>query len=115
VVIVAGRSTKPLDSPYREMTYYRVLMNGAEIDIPQLGGGGSVSGFWVSRAVRAISAEEAAERAKALVLSNWSEGKYQHANRKAVPVLRVDTVERTSFIRYLMHPKSGFTFYGDEK
>ena len=96
------------------MTFYRVLVNGEQIELPDTDGGKPIIGFFASRAVRANTPDEAAERAKAIVLAKWADDKYQEGNRKGPPVLRIEKAERTSFVRYLTHPKRGFVFYAED-
>lgn len=96
------------------MAVYRVLIRGAEIDVPSADGGRPIIGFYASRAVRAATREKAAEWAQALVASNWASEQHQRSNRKGPPVLRVERVERIGLLRYLTHPNHGFTFYTDE-
>ena len=49
------------------MSYYRVLINGKGISMPSEDGSSTVIGFFTTRAVKAQCAEEAVEKAKAIV------------------------------------------------
>jgi hypothetical protein len=94
---------------------YQVLVRGTEIDVPGAGGGRAIVGFHATRAVRAPTADQAAQWALALVASEWTREPHQRSNRKGPPVLRVEKVGRIGLFRYLTHPNRGFTFCTDEQ
>lgn len=95
------------------MAFYRVLLNGTGIRVPNPGGGNSIIGFYTTRAVRAGSVEEAVERAKALVNADWVSGHYQKSNAGKHPSLTIENVFSEHFFGYLTFRNKGYTFYPD--
>jgi hypothetical protein len=95
------------------MAFYRVMLNGTGILIPEIDSGKSIVGFYTTRAVMAVSVEKAIERAKALVNSEWLSARYQKTNKGDHPILTVDDVFTEHFFGFLTFHNKGYSFYTD--
>lgn len=95
------------------MAFYRVCLQGTGIRVPDLDGGNSITGFYATRAIRAGSAEEAVDRAKALVDVDWVSGTYKQSNTGQRPILTVEDVFSDHLLGYLIFRNKGYTFYTD--
>jgi len=94
--------------------YYRVILHGTGIRFVYGDETRTANGFYTSRGVRAGSAEEAVQKAKASVLATWSTQEYVSANKGGMPQLSSDTVEQVSFWQARKIPKTGHTFYAED-
>lgn len=91
------------------MPYFRVRIEGTGISVPMEG---SVAvGFFATRAVRAESPSHAAEKARSMVASSWTTGKYSGWNKGAAPTLQVDEVWRSTWLKDLFFVNDGHTFF----
>jgi hypothetical protein len=95
------------------MPFFRVVLHGTGINFRIEGGSTPCIGFYTSRAVRANSAEEAAEKATQSVLAVWATEEYVRANAGGVPLLSIDKVEKVSFWQARKIPNNGHTFYAE--
>lgn len=93
------------------MPYFKVMLEGKGIDIPSEENKPSITGFFTTRLVRASTTEEAEEKAKTVILAEWTSGEYARANKGRLPSLTVSSLEKTSFIESLKSKYSGYSFY----
>lgn len=99
------------------MPYYRVMLHGTEIRIPGEDPGQPIVGFYATRLVRGDSEDVAVLLAKERVTAEWAGPEYSAINLGRLPVLRAESVTRTSFLDRLMFPNKGHVFYasGDDE
>ncbi len=95
------------------MAYFRVLLHGTGIRLPRGSGDGYLIGFYTTRAVHAASIHEAIDRAKAQILTEWSDGGYRELNAGEHPNLAVESVYSEDFSGYLTFRNTGYSFYTD--
>ena len=93
------------------MAYFKVMLHGEGVEVPDVGGGPPIVGFYTTRLVRAVSPEEAKKKAAALVVADWSSGEYATSNRAGVPRLTVESVHPTGWLQSLTFRNKGHTFY----
>jgi len=93
------------------LPYFKVMLEGKGIDIPSEENGPPITGFFTTRLVRASTIEEAEEKAKTMILTEWASGDYARANKGSFPSLTVSSMEKTSFIESLKSKYSGYSFY----
>lgn len=93
------------------MPYFRIMLEGKGIDVPADDNGHSIAGFFTTRLVKAATGEESEEKAKNLILSEWSSGPYAKANKGSLPVLTVSSITKNSFIESLKFKNEGYSFY----
>ena len=91
--------------------YFRVLLEGEGIEVPSKDNGPSIAGFFATRLVRAGTADEAEEKAKSMILSEWTSGSYANANKGSLPNLTISSVHKSSFMERFMSKFEGYTFY----
>ena len=95
------------------MPYFRVLIEGAGLDIRRSDDEPSIVGFVVSRDVYAKTATEASSMAVARIAEEWREGAYSHY--AAVPSLEASEVRPISLLRALLRGHRGYVFYADSQ
>ena len=94
------------------MPYFRVVLEGTGIDVPCLEAGGApMVGFFTTRLVKAGTVEEAEEKAKKMVLLDWTVGEYASANQGGKPALRVEAIYSASWWQWLIFKNTGHSFY----
>lgn len=93
------------------MPYFKVMLEGNGIDIPSEENEHSITGFFTTRLVRAATTEEAEEKAKTMILTEWASGEYARANKGSLPSLTVSSMEKTTFIKSFKSKYSGYSFY----
>jgi hypothetical protein len=91
------------------MPSFRVLVEGK--DIRASVGHTSAVGFFTTRAVRANSANEAAEKVTSMLIHDWTSGRYASWNGGQAPTLSVQNVWHTSWFKDLFFINDGHTFY----
>jgi len=91
------------------MVYFRVLLEGSEIDIPV--GSERAVGFFVTRVVRAGSIADAGAKAMRVVAAEWSIGRLHHLN--ASPSLSVSEVSRVGLITGAFARQPGYVFHSN--
>lgn len=91
------------------MPYFKVLIQGKDISVLSEDGTACVRGFFATRLVKAHSVVEATSTAKAIILSEWALN--EASNSQGIPSLAVESVDQTSFFRWLVFKNAGFTFY----
>src|SRR5262245_6545431 len=96
------------------MKWFRVILHGTGICLRSEDGSAPAIGFYTSRGVRADCAEEAIDKAKRSVLSEWEAGEYKAVNSGETPLLTTDTVEQIGFWQARKIPNRGHTFYTEE-
>ena len=91
------------------MPYFRVRIEGTGISVPTER---SVAvGFFATRAVRAKSPEHAAEKARSMVATAWTTGKYSGWSNGAAPALHIDDVWRSSWLKDIFFVNDGHSFF----
>lgn len=93
------------------MHHYRVLIEGTGINM-EFESGKNVQGFFATRLVSAGSANEASDKALALVRESLAADPTSQPFRSAQ--LLVSEVEAISFLARLRGAKKGYTFYAAE-
>lgn len=93
------------------MPYFKVMLEGNGIDIPSEENGPSIAGFFTTRLVRASTTEEAEEKAKKIILTEWTSGEYARTNKGLLPNLTLSSVEKATLIECLKSTYSGYSFY----
>jgi hypothetical protein len=96
------------------MPYFSVTMEGKGINIKQDDESQSIIGFFTTRIVRAVSSEDAENKAKDMITAEWSSGNYAAMNKGILPTLAVESVSQKTMIEYLIFKNSGYTFYSSE-
>lgn len=96
------------------MPYFCVILHGTGILLESEDASPPIIGFYTTRTVSAVSAEEAVEKARRAVRALWASGEYHALNKGALPVLTVDTVKQVSLWQFLRSPNKGHTFYAIE-
>ncbi len=99
------------------MPFYRVMLHGKGINVDLDDEWGPMIGFFTTRLVKADSAAEAEDKAKAMVLSEWSSGTNAEANKDMLPILSVESVNESTFVESLSFKNTGYSFYceGEEQ
>ena len=93
------------------MPFFRVVLHGTGIQIPDPDGEAPSIGFYVTRSVRAESADAAGRLASDMVLRDWRSS-YAPFNEAGPPVLTVDSVYASSLLKHLRFKnKGGHAFY----
>ncbi len=77
------------------------MLEGNGIDIPSEENEPSITGFFTTRLVQATTTEEAEEKAKTMILTEWTSGEYARANKGSLPSPTVSSIEKTTFIESL--------------
>ena len=90
------------------------MLNGTGILIPNIDNGNSIIGFYTTRVVKAGTVEEAIDRAKALVNTEWLSTPYHESNKGKHPSLTVDKVYTEHLFGFIMFRNKGYTFYRDD-
>jgi hypothetical protein len=80
-----------------------------------LSDGPPIIGFFTTRIVRAKSLDEAEEKAKAMVLTDWTSGEYASSNVGSRPILRVDSVYGSNWWQHLRFKNKGHSFFAEEE
>ena len=94
------------------MPFFRVILHGTGIRIPDSEGDAPSVGFYVTRSVRAESAEAAGRRACEMVFRDWTSESYAPFNEGEPPLLTVDSVYGSSLLEHLRFKnKGGHAFY----
>ena len=93
------------------MPYYRVLLEADGIEVPDLSNGPPVVGFCTTRIVRSDSVSGAEQKAKAMVLADWTTGEYAALNLGARPELKVDSVYGSNWWEHLWFKNKGHVFF----
>lgn len=94
------------------MPFFRVIVHCTGIQIPDPDGEAPSIGFYVTRSVRAKSAEAAGERACEMVFRDWTSARYAPFSEGGSPVLTVDSVYASSLLEHLRFKnKGGHAFY----
>ncbi|MCB1574876.1 MAG: hypothetical protein KDI80_12925, partial [Xanthomonadales bacterium] len=68
-------------------------------------------GFFATCAVRAESPCHAAEKARSMIASDWTTGKYSELSNGAAPTFLVDEVWRSSWLKDLFFINDGHIFF----
>jgi hypothetical protein len=95
--------------------FFRVILHGTGIQIPDADGEPPSVGFYVTRSVRAASAQAAGKRACEMVFRDWTSERYAPFNHGEPPVLTVDSVYASNLLEHLrFRNKGGHAFYPSE-
>ncbi|MDI4635540.1 hypothetical protein J7U46_20925 [Pelomonas sp. V22] len=94
------------------MPYFQVMLHGADVLIPDENPENAIVGFYTTRIVRAANEEAAELAACAMVQAQWLEPEYKSNNIGGPPQLKIESVQRSSFIAWLRFRNTGHTFYG---
>jgi hypothetical protein len=97
------------------VAFFRVVLDGTGTDIPAEENGPSIIGFFTTRLVRAATTIEAEKKAKGMVLNEWSSGRYAKANKGSLPVVSVESVEKSNLLESLRFKNKGYSFYMEEQ
>jgi len=91
------------------MPYFSVLVEGSGFKIPSSSGQPLVTGFAVSRVVRAREASAASALALSVVAAEWNSG---HLSRfKVTPAITASDVNRMTLLSGLFSRPAGYVFY----
>lgn len=90
------------------------MFNGTGIRIPTQDSPRFIIGFYTTRLVRAASEEEAAQRAKENILTQWHTPEYTNSNIGSIPMLNFESVIKTTFFDSLFFRGNGHSFYLEE-
>ena len=94
------------------MPFFRVIIQGTGIHIPDPDGEEPSKGFYVTRSVRAESAEAAGRRACEMVCRDWTSERYVSFNEGEPPILTVDSIYASNLLEHLRFKnKGGHAFY----
>ena len=96
------------------MSYFRVMMRGEGIRVPNGDASVPIVGFYTTRLVRAASREAAGHKAEAMLLAEWKSPPYVDSNKGSMPRITVEEVNETSFFDSLRFKNSGHVFYTEE-
>ncbi|HKP04217.1 MAG TPA: hypothetical protein VJU77_12765 [Chthoniobacterales bacterium] len=89
-----------------------MILHGTGIRVPDPEGEAPSTGFYVTRSVRAASAEAAEGRAREMVLRDWTSGKYATHYEGDPPALSVDSVYASTLLEHLRFKnRGGHAFY----
>ena len=91
------------------MPYFRVRVEGKGISVPM--GDSDAVGFFTTRAVRARSPDEAADKVRSMVTTAWTTGKYAAWNQGIAPTIHIEEVWRSPWFQNLLFKNDGHTFY----
>ncbi len=91
------------------------MLEGTGLDIPSAEDKPSIVGFFTTRLVRASTTEEAEEKVKTMILTEWTSGEYARANKGSLPSLTASSIEKTTFIESLKSKYLGYSFYLRDK
>jgi hypothetical protein len=94
------------------MPYFRVMLHGEGVLIPDETPGKAIVGFYATRIVRAAGEAHAERTACAMVQAQWLAPGYKSNNIGGPPRLYTEFVERTTFLAWLRFRNTGHTFYG---
>jgi hypothetical protein len=97
------------------MAFFQVRLHGKRINVPSGDGSIPITGFVTTRFVAAVSPDKASEKAKSIVLKDWTSGSYAAVNRGSAPELSIDAVSKASLFKWLTARNTGHTFYATEK
>lgn len=97
------------------MPYYRVLLEGKGIRVLDLSNGPPIVGFFATRFVQASSIDEAEEKAKTMVLIDWTAGESAKSNVGSKPILRIDSVYASNWWEHMRSKNKGHTFFAEEE
>jgi hypothetical protein len=97
------------------MAYFRVMLSGTGIDIPSEDNSPSIIGFFTTRLIRAATVTQAQKKAKEMVLNEWASGCYAKANRGSLPVLSVESIDKSNIMESLRFKNKGYSFYMTEE
>ena len=95
------------------MPFYRVLIEGKNLNVPGQHGTRAIVGFFTTRVVRATTSEEAERKAISAVRSEWQKPKFKNQLGGRSLDLAVSEVGESSFLRWLKAPNRGHTFFSD--
>jgi hypothetical protein len=95
------------------MPYFHVFVEGKDIAVPM--GDDVAVGFFTTRSVRAQTSDEAAEKVKSMITTDWAVGRYAAWGTGRVPAISVERVWQTSWISWLFFKNDGHTFYPDNE
>ena len=97
------------------MPYFRVLLEATGVEVVGLENTEIPAiGFFATRLVKAKSVEDAVEKAKNMIASEWSAGQLASMNRGGKPVLRADAVYASSWWASLTFKNRGHAFFKAE-
>jgi hypothetical protein len=94
------------------MPHFRVRVEGKDISA-NLGDSVAV-GFFATRSVRADSPGQAGEKVRAMLVRDWTVGRYATWNDGSAPTIVVEKIQVSSWIAHLFFKNDGHTFYADD-
>lgn len=77
--------------------------------------GAPIIGFFTTRLVKARTVDEAEDKAKKIVLTDWTVGEYASVNQGGTPTLKVDAVYFASWWHSLRFKNTGHIFYTESE
>ena len=93
------------------MPYFKVLINGRGLNVPNEERNATIRGFYTTRLVRAQDSSQAKTMALAAVRETWQKHPYAQANSGTAPVLCAEEVTPSSFLESLRFKNTGHSFY----
>jgi uncharacterized membrane protein len=94
------------------MPYFRVRVDGKNISVPM--GDATAVGFFATRAVRARSADEAVEKVRSMIITDWTIGRYAAWNKGNAPTILIEDVWLSPWFRNILFKNDGHAFYPDD-
>ena len=94
------------------MPYFQVMLHGEGVHIPDENHKNAIVGFYTTRIVRAADEAAAELAACAMVQAQWLAPEYKSNNVGGAPQLKLESVQRSSFVAWLRFRNTGHTFYG---
>lgn len=95
------------------MPFFRVMLHGSGIRIPDEEGTSPIVGFYKTCAVHASGPNDASEKAERLVHAQWTGEPLATANHGQRPTLEMESIEAISFWQWTRISNRGHTFYPD--
>jgi len=90
------------------------MLHGHGIKLQIEGDSRPAVGFYCTRLLKALNADEAVLKAKEMVLHQWTSPEYTGVSKGVVPTLEVDSIEEASFFSSLTFKNSGHVFYPED-
>ena len=96
------------------MPYYRVLIEGKDLRMPEENGSPGIAGFFTTRVVCAGTQSQAEAKALDAVRATWRQPPYVNQPGVERLTISVSEVSRSGFLQWLRAPRRGHTFYSEE-
>jgi len=101
---------------HRHFAFFRVRLHGDQICVLSEDRNPPITGFFTTRFITAHSTDEAAEKAKSIVLKDWTSGRYaaDNLNYRSAPRLAIMELSKASLFTWLLANNTEHSFYGPE-